>query len=66
VIEDLVVWTVTIQRIADLVQLQILFNKNMTSTDAKNAVLKAFHEYDRASDAVTQVNNKIDTVLAGI
>ena len=64
--EDMVVWTTTIQRIADAMRLQILFNKNMTTADAKNAVLKAFHEYDRKQTVITLVNNKIDTVLAGV
>jgi len=62
----MIVWAVTIQRIADSVQLQILFNKNMTATDAKNAVSKAFYEYGREHAAITSVNNKIDNVLAGI
>lgn len=64
--DDGTIFTSTIQRIADSVSLIITFNKNMTAVDVQNAITREFARYDLIQTRITNVNTKIDAVLAGL
>lgn len=60
------IFTATIQRVADSVSLTITFNKNMTIFDAQNTVTREFNIYDLEQTRITNVNSKIDSILASL
>lgn len=64
--DDGTIFTATIQRIADSVSLIITFNKNMTVTNVQNAITREFAIYDLIQTRITNVNTKIDNVLASL
>lgn len=63
---DGIIFTATIQRIADSVSLTITFNKNMTATNVQNAIIREFARYDLEQTRIINVNTKIDNVLASL